>query len=184
MDLKTPLSEQDIRRLRTGDIIYVSGTLVTARDGAHKRVLSICGDIPVDMRGLVLYHCGPVAKKVGDEWVILSAGPTTSYRLEDMEADFIKCTGVRMIVGKGGMGEKTTGACMEYGAVYCSFTGGASLLAARSIKRVKDVFWLDMGIPEALWVFEVERFGPLVVSIDAHGNNLHQEVINRAKSRV
>ncbi|HDD57036.1 MAG TPA: L(+)-tartrate dehydratase subunit beta, partial [Thermoplasmatales archaeon] len=90
MDLKTPLSEQDIRRLRAGDIIYVSGTLVTARDGAHKRVLSNCGDIPVDMRGLVLYHCGPVAKKVGDEWVILSAGPTTSYRLEDMEADFIK----------------------------------------------------------------------------------------------
>ena len=181
MDLKTPLREEEIRGLKVGDIVYLSGTLVTARDKAHRRIVSSCKDIPIDMRDLAVYHCGPIAKRGNDEWKILSAGPTTSYRLEGIEADFIKCTGVRMIIGKGGMGARTSKACKDYGAVYCSFTGGASLVAAKSIAKVKDVFWLDMGMPEAIWIFEVKRFGPLIVSIDSEGNNLYEDIKRRAK---
>lgn len=183
MDLRTPLEERVIRKLKVGDVVYLSGIIFTSRDKAHKRVVE--GDnIPMDTRGLAVYHCGPIVRKDRERWVVLSAGPTTSYRLEEMERNFIRTTGVRMIIGKGGMGKKTALACRDYGAVYCSFTGGASLIGARCVKRVIDVFWTDMGMPEAVWVFEVKRFGPLVVSIDTHGNNLYQEVVNRARSQV
>ena len=184
MDLKTPLSERDVRRLKVGDVIYLSGIIFTSRDKAHSRVVHDNETLPIDAKGLAVYHCGPIVRKDGKRWNIISAGPTTSSRLENMESDFIRSTGIRMIIGKGGMGEKTTKACMEYGVVYCSFTGGASLVGADCIKRVKDVFWLDMGIPEAVWVFEVSRFGPLVVSIDSKGNNLYEDVRRRARTRV
>ena len=184
MDLKTPLKESDVRKLEVGDVIYLSGIIFTSRDKAHSRVVYDNETLPIDTKGLAVYHCGPIVIKNKGGWDIISAGPTTSYRLEDMESDFIRATGIRMIIGKGGMGEKTTRACSEYGAVYCSFTGGASLVGANHIKRVIDVFWLDMGSPEAIWVFEVERFGPLVISIDSKGNNLYEDVKRRARSRV
>ncbi|RLI12173.1 hypothetical protein DRO33_02965, partial [Candidatus Bathyarchaeota archaeon] len=126
--------------------------------------------------GAVLYHCGPVVRKVGERWEVVAAGPTTSTRMEMFEADFIRAFGVRVVVGKGGMGAKTTEACREFGAVYAAFTGGCGALAAKAMKRVVRVEWLDLGIPEALWVLEVEDFGPLVVAIDTHGNNLYEEV--------
>ena len=184
--LRTPISEEEVRRLRAGDVIYVSGTMVTARDAAHKRALELARrgeSLPVDLRGAVLYHCGPVVRKVGEEWEIVAAGPTTSTRMEALEADFIKAFGVRVIVGKGGMGPKTARACREYGAVYAAFTGGAGALAAKAVKRVARVEWLDLGVPEALWVLEVEDFGPLVVAIDTHGRNLYEEVARAVEAR-
>ncbi|MEM0355275.1 MAG: FumA C-terminus/TtdB family hydratase beta subunit [Desulfurococcaceae archaeon] len=184
--LKTPLSEEDVRKLKAGDIVYVSGVIVTARDAAHKRILEFLSTgkpLPINLNGGVIYHCGPVVEKIGEEWRVLAAGPTTSTRMEIFEADVIEKTGVRMIVGKGGMGSRTAEACRKYGAVYVYFTGGAGVLAANAIKRVRGVEWIDLGIPEALWIFEVEDFGPLLVTIDTHGRNLTEEVIREAYER-
>ncbi|HPD06334.1 MAG TPA: FumA C-terminus/TtdB family hydratase beta subunit [Candidatus Bipolaricaulis sp.] len=173
--LTTPISEKDARALRAGDVIYVSGTMFTARDEAHKMMLERGSPLPVE--GLALFHCGPVAQKVGEGWQILAAGPTTSARMELFEADFLRKFKTRVIVGKGGMGDKTLAALGEVGAVYTHFTGGAGALAAKAVKRVAAVHWLEeLGMPEAIWVMEVERFGPLVVAMDSHGRSLYKEL--------
>lgn len=173
--LTTPISEKDARALRAGDVIHVSGTMFTARDEAHKMMLERGSPLPVE--GLALFHCGPVAQKVGEGWQILAAGPTTSARMELFEADFLRKFKTRVIVGKGGMGDKTLAALGEVGAVYTHFTGGAGALAAKAVKRVAAVHWLEeLGMPEAIWVMEVERFGPLVVAMDSHGRSLYKEL--------
>jgi len=173
--LTTPISEKDARALKAGDVIYVSGTMFTARDEAHKMMLERGNPLPVE--GLALFHCGPVAQKKGDGWEILAAGPTTSARMELFEADFLRRFKSRVIVGKGGMGEKTLGALNDVGAVYTHFTGGAGALAAQAVKRVKEVHWLEeLGIPEAIWVMEVAKFGPLVVAMDSHGKSLYKDL--------
>ncbi|MFQ5711462.1 MAG: FumA C-terminus/TtdB family hydratase beta subunit [Candidatus Geothermarchaeales archaeon] len=177
--LRTPIEEEQVRRLKIRDVFYVSGTMFTARDEAHHRALEYHGKgvkLPLDFSGLVLYHCGPVVKKEGEVWKIIAAGPTTSTRMEKLEHEFIRKFGVRVVVGKGGMGPKTTRAMKEYGAIYGAYTGGAAVLAAKAIKSVKRVEWLDLGIPEAIYVLNVERFGPMIVAIDSHGNNLYDVV--------
>lgn len=184
--LKTPVREEEVRRLRVGDIVYVSGLVVTARDAAHRRMLDHIKEgkaLPVDLRDGVVYHCGPVVSKKGGEWEVVSAGPTTSARLELYEPAVIEKVGVRLIVGKGGMGPKTAEACRKYGAAYVTFTGGAGVLAANAIKKVVGVEWLDLGMPEALWMFETENFGPLIVTIDSTGRNYIEEVVKRAEAR-
>lgn len=182
-NLKTPLSKDDIRKLHVGDVIYITGTLVTARDAAHKRIheyLAESKKIPFNIEGLALFHCGPLVKKTGNEWIALAAGPTTSMRMEEFEHEVIGKLGVRLIIGKGGMGEKTRRAMMEHGAVYAVFTGGAAVLAAKYVKRVRDVLWLDLGMPEAVWFLDVENFGPLIVAMDSHGENLFDRVLKEA----
>jgi len=177
--LKTPISEEDIRKLKVNDVLYITGTIVTARDQAHRRALEYAKEgkpLPISLEGLAVYHCGPVVSKEGDQWVAVAAGPTTSTRMDIFEDEFIKNFKVRVVIGKGGMGKKTTDAMAKYGAVYGAFTGGAAILAAKAIKKVKGVEWLDLGTPEALWIFEVEDFGPLTVAIDSHGNNLFMDV--------
>jgi len=181
--LKTPLSEEDVRKLRVGDIIYLTGVIYTARDAAHKRIIEYLKEnrpLPFNLKDGVIYHCGPVVSKKDDQWIVLAGGPTTSTRMELYEHEVIEKLGVRIIIGKGGMGKKTAEACAKYGAVYTTFTGGAGVLAAQSIKRVIDVYWLDLGIPEAVWVFDVEDFGPLVVAIDSTGRNLIEEVLEKS----
>jgi len=178
--LQTPVTEEDVRKLRLGDTVYVSGTMLTARDSAHRRALEAVKagrGLPVDFRGAVVFHCGPIAVEKRGRWEIVAAGPTTSTRMESLEADFLEATGARIIVGKGGMGDRTTAAMQKLGAVYCAFTGGAAVLAANAVKSVKAAEWLDLGMPEALWVLEVEKFGPLIVTIDAHGNNMFTDLM-------
>lgn len=177
--LKTPISEEDARKLSVNDVLYVSGTIVTARDQAHRRALEFFKqgkELPVNLEGLAVFHCGPVVSKEGEKWTAVAAGPTTSTRMDLFEDEFIKNFKVRVVIGKGGMGKRTTDAMAKYGAVYGAFTGGAAILAAKAIKSVKGVEWLDLGTPEAMWVFEVEDFGPLAVSIDSHGNNIFMDV--------
>ena len=177
--LKTPISAADVRRLKAGDIVYVTGTMFTARDEAHLRALEYYKEgkkLPVDLSGLVLYHCGPIVRKMDEEWEVVAAGPTTSTRMEPLEQEFMTNFDVRIVVGKGGMGPKTTEAMKRFGAVYCAFTGGTALLAAKAIRNVQRVEWLDLGVPEAIWVLDVEDFGPLIVAIDAYGNNLYTDV--------
>lgn len=185
--LSTPIPEEEIRRLRVGDILYIDGTIVTARDEAHKRALELHerGEKPpIDFRGLAIFHCGPIVKREGDRWRVVAAGPTTSMRMEIFEDRFIEVYRPAVIIGKGGMGERTSKACQRYGCVYAAFTGGAALLAAERIKAVRDVYWLEeLGMPECLWVFEVENFGPLIVTIDTHGGNLTEDVKQKVWER-
>ena len=183
--LRTPVSEAEIRKLKVNDVLYITGTVVTARDQAHRRALEYSKQgkpLPINLEGLALFHCGPVMSKQGERWVAIAAGPTTSTRMELFEAEFIEKFKVRVIVGKGGMGEKTADAMAKYGAVYGAFTGGAAVLAAKAIKRVKNVEWLDLGMPEAMWVFEVEEFGPLLVAIDSCGNSLFRDVAGEVEA--
>ena len=157
----------------------MTGTIVTARDQAHRRAIEYFKagkPLPLNLEGLAVFHCGPVVAKEGDKWIAVAAGPTTSTRMDIFEDEFIKDFKVRVVIGKGGMGKKTTDAMAKYGTVYGAFTGGAAVLAAKAIKNVKSVEWYDLGMPEAMWVFEVEEFGPLAVAIDSHGNNLFTDV--------
>ncbi|TRO46119.1 fumarate hydratase [Candidatus Bathyarchaeota archaeon] len=177
--LITPVSEEEIRKLRINDTIYLSGTIVTARDEAHKRAIDLYKQgkkLPVNLEGLAIFHSGPLMKKEDDSWHVVSAGPTTSSRMDIFEDQFIKNFKVRIIIGKGGMGKKIVNVMRIHGAVYGAFTGGAAVLAAKAIKQVKGVEWLDLGMPEAMWIFEVEDFGPVTVAIDTHCNNLFESV--------
>lgn len=188
--LKTPISEEDVRKLKVNDTIYITGTIFTARDEAHHRALEFHKDgkeLPIDLQGLAVFHCGPIVKKKDDEWIIVAAGPTTSTRMDLFEDEFIKNFKVRVVIGKGGMGKRTTDAMKKHGAVYGALTGGAAVLAAKAIKNVRSVEWFDLGMPEAMWVLEVEDFGPLTVAIDAHGNNLFEDVrksVEETKQKV
>ncbi|MGD2066115.1 MAG: FumA C-terminus/TtdB family hydratase beta subunit [Candidatus Bathyarchaeota archaeon] len=188
--LSTPISEETVRKLRVNDTVYLSGTIVTARDAAHRRALQFHEEgkqLPVNLDGLAVFHCGPLMKKEPGGWRVVAAGPTTSARMELFEDEFIKHFHVRVIVGKGGMDKKTADAMKQYGAVYGAFTGGAAVLAAKAIKRVKGVEWSDLGMPEAIWILEVENFGPLTVAIDTHGNNLFKNVqtkVDKKKQQV
>jgi fumarate hydratase subunit beta len=175
----TPISEEEVRELRVNDIVYITGIIVTARDQAHKRALQLNAEgktMPISLEGLAVFHCGPIVKKDGDKWKVVAAGPTTSTRMDIFEDEFIKHFKARVIIGKGGMGKRTTDAMNKHGAVYGAFTGGAAVLAAKAIKNVKAVEWFDLGMPEALWILEAEDFGPLTVAIDSHGNNLFADV--------
>ena len=186
--LKTPVPEKDVRKLRVGDLVYVTGVIVTARDEAHLKALELHErgeEPPVDFKGRGVFHCGPImTKNEGGEWQVVAAGPTTSARMEIFQDEFIKVYRPAIIIGKGGMGARTSKACQEYGCVYGAFTGGAALLAAKGIKKVAGVYWLEeLGMPECLWVYEVEDFGPMIVTIDTHGGNLTADVGAKVNAR-
>lgn len=184
--LTTPITEEQVRKLKVGDTIFVTGRVVTARDRAHKRALEyvkVGKALPITFEGIAIFHCGPIAVKEEKGWRIVAAGPTTSTRMESFEDEFIEKLKPRVIIGKGGMGSRTVQAAKKFGAIYCDFTGGAALLAAERIKRVEGVEWFDLGMPEALWIFEVEDFGPTTVTIDTYGNNLHETIDRDAEQR-
>ena len=171
--LRTPLTEEQVRSLKVGDMVLVSGRAYTGRDAVHHHLMK--HDPPVDLRGAVLYHCGPVVVRDGDGWKVTAAGPTTSIREEPYQADVIKRYGVRAVVGKGGMGAKTLAALQEAGAVYLNAIGGAAQFYARTIRSVDGVSLMEFGTPEAMWHLTVEDF-PAIVTMDSHGNSLHREV--------
>ena len=183
--LTTPVSEEEIRSLKAGDTIYVSGTLVTGRDAVHQRLLTEKQPLAADLNGGVLYHAGPIVKERENEpgkYDVVACGPTTSMRMEKLEKEFLEATGARLIIGKGGMGEKTTQACQELGAVHAVFPGGCAVLAAACVEEVEGVEWKDLGMAEAAWILRVREFGPLIVSIDTHGSNLFEK--NRELFRI
>jgi fumarate hydratase, class I len=171
--LRAPISEEQVRSLKVGDVVLLSGRAYTGRDAVHHHLMT--HEPPVDLRGGVLYHCGPVVAKDGDGWRVTAAGPTTSIREEPYQADVIKRYGVRAVIGKGGMGAKTLGALREAGAVYMNAIGGAAQFYARTITSVDGVSLLEFGTPEAMWHLTVENF-PAIVTMDAHGNSLHTDV--------
>ena len=173
-----PLRDEDICELRIGDIIYLSGILVTGRDEVHHRIVEEGAVPPIDLKGMSIYHAGPIVRESippVTSYELISIGPTSSIRMEKWAAEFIKRTGVKIMIGKGGMGEKTQEACREYGALHCVYPGGCAVSGASQIERINRVFWHDLGMAECLWVMTARQFGPLIVSIDTHGNNLFLE---------
>jgi tartrate/fumarate subfamily iron-sulfur-dependent hydro-lyase beta chain len=175
-NLNLPLNRNEVSKLQIGDIIFVTGTIFTARDEAHHKMLSLPKkNIPFDPAKMGLFHCGPLMKKINEEWQVVSAGPTTSSRMEIFEDQFIEKFRITLIIGKGGMGDKTLQSLKKYNAIYTAYTGGAGALAADRIQKVPGVYWLDeLGMPEAVWIFNVVSFGPLIVAMDTHGNSIYK----------
>ncbi|PYR24324.1 MAG: fumarate hydratase [Acidobacteria bacterium] len=171
--LKAPLTADAVQSLKVGDVVLVSGPMFTGRDAVHSYLMK--HEPPVDLSGSVLYHCGPVVMKEGDRWRVTAAGPTTSIREEPYQGEIIRRYGVRAVIGKGGMGAKTLAAMQAHGAVYLNAIGGAAQFYARAIKQVDGVSLLEFGTPEAMWHLTVEDF-PAIVTMDAHGNSLHEDV--------
>lgn len=176
--LNIPISEDEIRNLKCGDTVALTGTIVTARDAGHKLMVEERPDFLNDLlKEGVIYHCGPVVKKEGDKWSFVSAGPTTSAREEPYQGKVIDSYQVRGVIGKGGMGKDTLDACRKFGAVYFHAVGGAGTLIGQSVKEVMDVHKLEeFGTPEAFWVIRVEDF-PVIVTMDTHGESLHAKVL-------
>lgn len=184
--LTTPISEAAIRSLKVGDEVLITGTLYTGRDAVHK-YLHEGGKLPagVNLQGGILYHCGPVViKDERGEWKCVAAGPTTSIREEPYQWQVIRDFGVRGVIGKGGMGDKTSQACKEHGCVYLHAIGGAAQVLAECVTRVKNVYFMqEFGAPEAIWEFEVKDF-PSVVTMDAQGGSLHKEVLAASQAEL
>ena len=174
--LTTPFSDEDIRSLSAGDVIFIDGDIVTGRDDVHIRVTDEGMDLPSDIRGKALMHAGPIVRGNADDgYEMISIGPTTSMRMEKFEYDFIRKTGVRLIIGKGGMGQRTAEACREFGAVHCVLPAGNAVATALCAEEISGVEWLDLGMAEAFWKIRVKGLGPLIVSIDSSGRNLFEE---------
>jgi fumarate hydratase class I len=171
--LQAPITDEQIRTLRVGDVVLISGRVFTGRDAVHAHLMK--NTPPVDLNGAVLYHCGPVVVQDGDSWRVTAAGPTTSIREEPYQAEILKRYGVRVVIGKGGMGAKTLAGLRESGGVYLNAIGGAAQFYARCIERVDGVSLLEFGTPEAMWHLQVRDF-PAIVTMDAHGNSLHEQV--------
>lgn len=184
--LSPPFTEDKIRGLKLGDEVLISGVICTGRDAVHK-YLHEGGKLPegVSLKDGILYHCGPVVLKQPDgSWKATAAGPTTSIREEPYQWQVIRDFGIRGVIGKGGMGERTLAACKEYGCVYLHAIGGAAQVLAECIKKVRNVYLMkEFGAPEAIWEFEVEDF-PAVVTIDSHGKSLHKEILEKSQAEL
>ena len=182
-NLTYPFDEKTVRSLKAGDAVSITGRIYTGRDKFHK-FFADGGNVTVDFRDGALYHCGPVVVKDGEGWRVMAAGPTTSVRENPYEPDFIAKTGVRIIIGKGGMDAKTLAAMKKRGCVYIQAVGGGGAIYADAVKRVADVSLLDeFGAAEAVWHLDVVDFRG-VVAMDAHGRSLFAEVDAASKRRL
>lgn len=197
--LTIPISEADIRALHVGDSVLLNGVMVTGRDAAHKYTVEnfiksaavpesekeVYARLKELLAGGAIYHCGPVVKKLPDgKWAFVAAGPTTSIREEPYQAEVIAHFGLRGVIGKGGMADKTLAACQKYGAVYLHAIGGAGTVVAECVKEVLTVYKKDeFGVPEAFWVIRVQDL-PCVVTMDAHGKSLHAEIKARSGAKL
>ena len=159
--LITPVSAEDLKDIKVGDIVYLDGSMTTCRDVAHRRLVEEGRELPVDVRNNAIFHAGPIIRPLeNDKFEMVSVGPTTSMRMESFEREFIEQTGVKLVVGKGGMGPLTEEGCQKFKALHVIFPAGCAVLAATQVEQIEEV---------------VKEFGPLIVSIDTHGNNLIAE---------
>ena len=174
--LITPVSAEDLADIKIGDIVWLDGDLMTCRDVAHRRLVEEGRELPVNVRDAAIFHAGPIIRPLeNDKFEMVSVGPTTSMRMEKFEYEFVRETGVRVIIGKGGMKENTERACKEFGAIHCVFPAGCAVVAATEVEKIVEHHWDELGMPETLWCNKVKEFGPLIVSIDAQGRNLFEE---------
>lgn len=186
--LITPISEEDLKDIKIGDIVYLTGSLTTCRDVAHRRLVEGHRELPVNVRNNAIFHAGPIIRPLeNDKFEMVSVGPTTSMRMEKFEKEFVEKTGVKVIIGKGGMGPNTEYACKNYKAIHCVFPAGNAVVAAAEVEEIVKAEWRDLGMPETLWNCRVKEFGPLIVSIDTQGNNLFEKnkiIFNERKDKA
>jgi tartrate/fumarate subfamily iron-sulfur-dependent hydro-lyase beta chain len=184
--LQWPFTEEKIRAFKVGDAVEITGLVFTGRDAVHK-YLHEGGEMPpgVDLRGGIIYHCGPVVlRDEKGDWKVTAAGPTTSTREEPYQGEIIRRFGLRGVIGKGGMGARTLAACKEAGCVYFHAVGGAAQVLAECVKKVRNVYFMEQfGSPEAVWELEIENF-PAVVTMDANGNSLHDQVLSQSQAEL
>jgi len=176
--LVTPVSADDLKDIKIGDIVWLDGDLMTCRDVAHRRLVEYGRELPYDIKDKAIFHAGPIVRKIEgteDDYEMVSVGPTTSMRMEKFEKEFVEQTGVKVIVGKGGMGPNTEYACKNFKAIHCVFPAGNAVVAATEVEEIVRAEWRDLGMPETLWNCRVKEFGPLIVSIDAEGNNWFEQ---------
>jgi fumarate hydratase class I len=171
--LEPPVTEEQMRALKVGDVVLIRGEIYTGRDAVHHHLMKHAP--PVDLSGAIIYHCGPVMLKHGDEWRVKAAGPTTSSREEPYQAEVMRRYGIKAVIGKGGMGARTLAGLQEVGGVYLHAIGGAAQVYARTVQKVLDVHLSEFGIPEAMWHLKVHDFAA-IVTMDSHGNSLHADV--------
>lgn len=184
-EIKLPTNEQEMRSLKVGDLVALTGVIMTARDAAHKYMVEEeAAEVRDVLRGGMIYHCGPVVKQENGEYSFVAAGPTTSIREEPYQATVMKKYEVRGVIGKGGMEQATLAACQEMGAVYLSAIGGLATILAKSVTKVRTVYKLkEFGVPEAMWVIEVDKF-PAIVTMDSHGRSIHDEVLQKSRANL
>lgn len=184
--LRSPLNQATVCSLELGEEVKLSGEVLTGRDEAHLHALSAAkqGEMPFDLKGGVLFHCGPVMRPEGDGWVAVAAGPTTSSRMNALEPEFIHTFRPAAIIGKGGMSRPTVDAMKECACVYLAFTGGAAALGAEAVTEVKGVLWPELGMAEAVWTMELFELGPLIVAIDAHGHSIYEKVAQETERNL
>lgn len=187
MHLTTPLEKEDIATLRIRDVVFLSGRVFTARDMAHIRIMEYQkeGREQVEnFNGAAVFHAGPVLKKNDGEWEVSVIGPTTSMRMEPFSELVFGRLGVKALIGKGGMGDGTLSALKNYCGVYLLSPPGCAVIQSKSVRRVLGVHWLDLGMPEAIWVLDVKELGPLVVAMDSKGQSIFREVKEKAMKQL
>ncbi|NIN53239.1 MAG: fumarate hydratase [Nitrososphaeria archaeon] len=185
--LQTPISNQELRKLKLGERVFVTGKVHTLRDMGHEKLFNVSDQgekPPFDLRNGVVWHCGPIVKRKDDKWDVCVAGSTSSSRFTALTSRLLSEFGVKCVIGKGTMGKDAIEAMKKYGAVYLMSTGGAAALYASHIKEIENVHWLNLGMPEAVWVFEARKMGPFIVGIDSHGNSLVEEKRREDKQRL
>ena len=182
--LNTPIRDEDLEKIEIGDIVYLNGALITARDQAHHRLVKLGRKLPVDLNRKAILHAGPImvpAEDVKSGWKVASIGPTTSMRMELFEKEFIEETGVKLIIGKGGMGDGTKAALQKYKQVYVQACPGCAVVLAAGIVGTKEPHWFEHGMPEAMWPLQAKHFGPFLVTMDSHGNSRYDKVRDYAQ---
>ena len=177
------MKEKDVRGLRVGQVVNVKGTIMTGRDEMHMRALS-SKDVPEELNNSTLFHCGPIMVSDDTGWKVIAAGPTTSARMNSMEPEMITRFKIRAVIGKGGMDDRTLEAMKEVGCVYLAAIGGAAVSLAEGLSKVKGVIWEDLGMAEAMWIFDASNFGPFVVAMDSHGNSIYKDVNAKVKETM
>jgi len=186
--LELPITEEQVRDLSYGDSVYISGYVYTMRDMGHRRAVEMLkkGEkLPFDLAKGAIWHCGPIVRQQpSGKWEVVSAGSTTSSRFTYLGSDLIKSLGVRCIIGKGTMLQKAVETMSEVGSCFLNSTGGCAALYAEQVEEVAEVFWTELGLPEATWVLKVKDLGPLVVGIDSHGNSLFDVIGEKMREKL
>ena len=181
--IETPITRQEVRKLRVGDVVYLNGRIIGIRDATQRRIFDEGVEPPLNLKDQVVLHTAPNARKESGRWHKICIGTTTSTRMEKYSPMLIEKYGVSGIIGKGGLLKGSLNAMKKFGAVYFSIVGGAAALETTQIEEIEEVYWEDL-FPECLWVFRVRNFGPLIVSMDSHGNSIYERVISDARARL
>ena len=186
LHLTTPLTTETIRKIKVNDVLYLSGTVRTARDMAHLRIRDLIGrnqPLPVDFQGSAVFHAGPGVKKTAEGYKVVLLGPTTSTRMGPY-SEMMGRLGVKILAGKAGVDDESLVSFQKYGMLYLQTAPGCGSLHAQAVKRVQEVFWQDLGMPEAIWVLEVSNWGPLIVAMDSHGNSIYRDIRQEGRKKV